>query len=123
MIFLKAYRHLKTPTGKVKRYKMRNLEVTWNNDFNEFDIYDPNAWGNYLANEFRLPSGGKLPDYTREKEKIAYLVKAVGISKEMMEATGKIGQVSLFPGYHLSGENKGQVRDLSKYGVLKRWRK
>lgn len=123
MIYLKAYRVLKAPTGAIRNRKITTFYYSWINEFEfDFDIYNPKEWGDFLANRFKLPNGNKLPDYTADKEPIVYLVVAVGTTKIMREISGHSPQIHMFPGYHKESDG-GERKNFIKYGSLKRWRK
>lgn len=114
MIKLVAFRILKKPIGNYKKLYIQMAErVTWKNDFNEFNIFSPTAWRNYLANDFRLSTGKRLPDKTPDGDYIGYAVFMSGMSKEAITFFNQTGGVNLFPGYE-EGKKKRKVEEFGR---------
>lgn len=83
----------------VDRKRLMKIPVTF--DFG-FNIYEPDNWKVWLSG-YTDKSGKKLPRFTKHGDEIGYIVRVIGVTKEMKSDLG-IGKVrrpifDLFPGY------------------------
>ena len=128
MIYLIAYKVLISPSGRktnvLIKFKDDIKKIKWSNNFDEFNIFSPLAWRDYLANKYRLPDGKKLPNKTKDGDRIVYYVYVYGSSKLMQEYFNKKGgrgnqggsYLPLFPGM----DKGGNKRDVIRYGWIRK---
>jgi len=114
MIILRAYRVMKSPSGK-KRLLYAGILRKWSNEhIFDFNILKRSHWLKYLiglVEEFR----------TAEGDDVAYEVYFWGVPKEIKECYANLplkennGYFCLFPGY---SDRDGKKMDIATFGVL-----
>jgi len=102
------------------------------NDYNEFDIYNPENWRRFLG-KLRLPNGNFLPSKTPDGMDICYEVVILGPSRTQQEYSGiktgpggDSGILYLFPGYDPKYPKRkevmehGWIRDNNPAKIIKK---
>lgn len=112
MIYLIAYKIIKSANGKETKFRVPKFRLQWVNEFNEFNIFEPIEWRKYLANTYRLENGSRLPDINEDGDRLCYEVYVAGLSKAMQDyfnvksGPGGVGKMYLFPGYNSEGDRR-----------------
>ena len=117
---IRGFRVVEAPSGRKRLLTFKVFKKWTNEEVEDFDhdIFDPKAWKKYLEN-FRTPSGKKLPRYTADGEPIAYQVYFWGAPRWIKEHFNTQHEsnsyASLFPG----NDKNGEKLEIAEYGILR----
>ncbi len=116
MLCLRSFNVMKSPSGKKQLAKQKNIKKWSNMEVEDFDhdIFSPDAWRKYLANDYRDDNGRVLPRQTRDGDPLVYQVYFWGAPNWMLESFNGKRWICLFPGH----DKDGSTIDIMSHGRI-----